>query len=174
MNMKNKILLLVCLLGMNVPMIGQTIKSSIHPIQYKQYDKVEIDIELVQKFNNPYVQEEIALDMLITTPSQKEQILPCYFVSKKSNNLSCWKARYTPQESGIYQYKIQLIKGGIKKDTSKVERFEVNKSAEPGFLHTKSNWILAFDNGQPFRLIIVGIQKVMNFITRMHWPAWII
>ena len=99
--MKNKILLLVCLLGMNVPMIGQTIKSSIHPIQYKQYDKVEIDIELVQKFNNPYVQEEIALDMLITTPSQKEQILPCYFVSKKSNNLSCWKARYTPQESGI-------------------------------------------------------------------------
>lgn len=131
--MKNKILLLVCLLGMNVPMIGQTIKSSIHPIQYKQYDKVEIDIELVQKFNNPYVQEEIALDMLITTPSQKEQILPCYFVSKKSNNLSCWKARYTPQESGIYQYKIQLIKSGIKKDTSRVERFEVNKSAEPGF-----------------------------------------
>lgn len=83
MNMKNKILLLVCLLGMNVPMIGQTIKSSVHPIQYKQYDKVEIDIELVQKFNNPYVQEEIALDMLITTPSQKEQILPCYFVSKR-------------------------------------------------------------------------------------------
>lgn len=149
--MKNKILLLVCLLGMNVPMIGQTIKSSIHPIQYKQYDKVEIDIEVVQKFDNPYMQEEIALDMLITTPSQKEQILPCYFVSKKSNNLSCWKARYTPQESGIYQYKIQLIKSGIKKDTSKVERFEVNKSAEPGFLHTKSNWILAFDNGQPFR-----------------------
>lgn len=149
--MKNKILLLVCLLGMNVPMIGQTIKSSIHPIQYKQYDKVEIDIEVVQKFDNPYMQEEIALDMLITTPSQKEQILPCYFVSKKSNNLSCWKARYTPQESGIYQYKIQLIKSGTKKDTSKVESFEVNKSAEPGFLHTKSNWILVFDNGRPFR-----------------------
>ena len=33
--MKNKILLLVCLLGMNVPMIGQTIKSSVHPIQYQ-------------------------------------------------------------------------------------------------------------------------------------------
>lgn len=71
--MKNKILLLVCLLGMNVPMIGQTIKSSIHPIQYKQYDKVEIDIEVVQKFDNPYMQEEIALDMLITTPSQKNR-----------------------------------------------------------------------------------------------------
>ena len=140
--MKNRIFFFICLLSMSISIYGQIIKSSIHTTQPEQYSKVEVDIELMQKFNNPYMQEEAALDMLIVTPSGKEQVLPCYFVSEKERNISCWKARYAPQESGLYQYKIQLTKKGKKKTTSKALNFEVVKSKNPGFLHAKSDWIV--------------------------------
>lgn len=149
--MKNRIFLLVCLLGLSITMCGQIIKSSILTTRPEQYSKVEVDIELMQKFNNPYMQEDIALDMLLITPSGKKQILPCFFVSEKENNLSSWKARYAPQEIGLYQYNIQLTRKGKKKTISKTSSFEVGKSDNPGFLHTKSDWILEFDNGLPFR-----------------------
>lgn len=149
--MKNKILLLICLLGLTVSVSGQIIKSSMQTSHPKQYNKVEIDIELKQKFNNPYLQEDITVDMLITAPSGKTMVLPCYFASGESGKISHWKARYAPQESGLYQYKFQLLKGGKMKSVSKAQIFNVDKSDEPGFLHTKSNWVLEFDNGKPFR-----------------------
>lgn len=149
--MNNKILLFICWLSLAVSASGQIVKSSMETTQPKQYNKVEIDIELMQKFNNPYMQEDIAVDMLITVPSGKKLVLPCYFLSGESGKLSHWKARYTPQESGVYEYRFQLMKGGKVKEASKVQNFEVGKSNEPGFLHTKSDWVLEFDNGQPFR-----------------------
>lgn len=175
--MKNRIFFFICLLSMNISIYGQIIKSSIHTTQPEQYSKVEVDIELMQKFNNPYMQEEVALDMLIVTPSGKEQVLPCYFVSEKERNISCWKARYAPQESGLYQYKIQLIKKGKKKTTSKTSSFEVVKSKNPGFLHAKSDWILEFDNGRPFRGIGENIcwesrdEDDSKFFKRLHEKA---
>ena len=39
-----------------------------------QYNKVDIDIELVAQFSNPYFQEEVKLDMYIKTPSGKELV----------------------------------------------------------------------------------------------------
>lgn len=162
---------------MSIAMNGQIIKSSIYTTQPEQYNKVEIDIELSQKFDNPYMQEDIALDMLIITPSGKEQALPCYFVSEKKRDLSFWKARYTPQESGIYQYKLQLTKKGKKKNTSKVSSFEVSKSDGTGFLHTKSDWVLEFDNGRLFRGIGENIcwesreEDDSKFFKKLHEKA---
>lgn len=149
--MKNKTLLLLCLLGLNSPMEGQTIQSSVVTARPQQYGKVEVDIQLRQHFTNPYRQEEVALDMLITAPSAKEEVLPCYFVAKETGNLSHWKARYAPRESGRYTYRLRLTKGGKKKNTSDVAAFEVEKSDKPGFLRAKSDWVLEFDNGKPFR-----------------------
>lgn len=175
--MKNRILLLVYLLGISITMSGQQIKSSLLTTQPKQYSKVEIDIELMQKFNNPYMQEDVALDMLIVTPSGKEQVLPCYFVTEKGKNLSSWMARYAPQESGMHQYKIQLTKNGRKKATSKPSSFEVSRTDNPGFLHTKSNWILEFDNGRPFRGIGENIcwesrdEDDSKFFKKLHEKA---
>ena len=175
--MKNRIFFFICLLSMSISIYGQIIKSSIHTTQPEQYSKVEVDIELMQKFNNPYMQEEAALDMLIVTPSGKEQVLPCYFVSEKERNISCWKARYAPQESGLYQYKIQLTKKGKKKTTSKALNFEVVKSKNPGFLHAKSDWILEFDNGCPFRGIGENIcwesrdEDDSKFFKQLHEKA---
>lgn len=175
--MKNRILLLICLVSISVTINGQIIKSSIHTAQPEQYNKVEINIELTQKFDNPYMQEDIALDLLVSTPSGKEQVLPCYFVSEKKHNLSSWKARYTPQESGLYHYKVQLTKKGKKKDVSKESSFKVNRSDNPGFLHTKSNWVLEFDNGRLFRGIGENIcwesrdEDDSKFFKKLHEKA---
>lgn len=149
--MIKQIIISLVLLGCYIHTHGQIIKSTIQINQPQQYERVDIDIELIAEFNNPYLQEDVALDMLITAPSKKKLLLPCYFESGQSGKTSLWKARFAPQESGLYQYIFQLSKAGNKKSSSEPLSFESQKSTKPGFLHTQSNWTLVFDNGQPFR-----------------------
>lgn len=147
--MKKIILLLLIFFAVtsNAQIKNVTLKTN-QPIQY---ERVDIDIELTTKFTNPYFQEEAALDMLITTPSGKKLLLPCYYESGESGKTSLWKARFAPQEAGKYQYSFRLSKAGKVKSTSKTQSFESKASNKKGFLHTKSEWVLQFDNGQPFR-----------------------
>jgi len=116
-----------------------------------QYEKAEFDIKLVEKWVNPYLQEDVALDMAIVTPSGKKLALPCYFESGQSGMLSLWKARFAPQEVGKYRCLFQLSKEGKVVDVSKTVTFDSKASKKNGFLHPKSNWVLEFDNGKPFR-----------------------
>lgn len=136
---------------------AQIKKVTLHTPEPKQYERVDIDIELIAKFDNPYLQEDAALDMLITTPSGKKLLLPCYFESGESGKSSLWKARFAPQETGGYQYSFKLSKGGKVKSTSRINSFESVASGKPGFLHTKSDWVLQFDNGKPFRGVAENI-----------------
>lgn len=115
------------------------------------YEKTEFDIELKAKWQNPYLQEDIALDMILTSPSGKKLTLPCYYVSGASGAKSLWKARFTSREKGKYSYVFQLSKAGKVADTSSTGSFISNPSKGYGFLHIQSNWILQFDNGKPFR-----------------------
>mgnify|MGYP000447436703 CR=1 FL=1 len=116
-----------------------------------QYNKTEWDIRLVENWVNPYLQEDVALDMLITSPSGKKLSLPCYFESGESGQESVWKARFATQEKGKYKYRLKLSKAGKTVTTSKTNDFYSEVSNKNGFLHSKSNWILQFDNGKPFR-----------------------
>jgi len=116
-----------------------------------QYSKSEWDISLVAQWENPYFQQDIKLDMQITSPSGKVLLLPCYHVSGLSGAQSEWRARFTPVESGIYQYFFVLT--GKEKEISKSEKqtISVSKSDKKGFLRTNNLWTLKFDNGDIFR-----------------------
>ncbi|MDP4209317.1 MAG: DUF5060 domain-containing protein [Bacteroidota bacterium] len=116
-----------------------------------QYHKTEWDIRLVETWQNPYLQEEVSLDMLLVSPSGKKLTLPCYFESGKSGKESVWKARFAPQEAGKYKCSFRLSKAGVAVNTSKLMNFSSVASKDNGFLHPKSNWVLQFDNGKPFR-----------------------
>ena len=70
----------------------------------RQYDPVFFEITLTGNWDNPFLQEDAALDMLLTSPSGKELILPCFFKSGESGSASTWEARFTPQEKGTYSY----------------------------------------------------------------------
>ncbi len=116
----------------------------------RQYEKSEWDITLTQSWENPYLQEDVALDMVITTPSGKKLSLPCFYVKGVSGTLSDWKARFTPQENGNYKYSFILTKDG-KSVSTKPGAFVAQRGLKNGFLHPKDNWTLTFDNGKPFR-----------------------
>jgi hypothetical protein len=115
------------------------------------YKKAEWDIHLVANWENPYLQEDVALDMMITSPSGKKLVLPCYFETGKSGEESIWKARFAPQEIGKYKYTFSFSKAGKVTSESKPGSFNVVASTANGFLHPKNNWEFEFDNGKPFR-----------------------
>ncbi|MEH0152908.1 DUF5060 domain-containing protein [Limibacter armeniacum] len=115
----------------------------------KQYGKTEFEIVINEQFNNPYDQEEVKLDMMITSPAGKQLVLPCYFEENKEEQ-SVWKARFAPAENGEYTYTYQLEHGG-ETTTSTIDHFKVETSGEDGFLHVNDNWTLKYDNGKLFR-----------------------
>ena len=158
----NKIYTLFLLLILASSSYAQIKNATLKTNQPLQYNRVDIDIELITKFQNPYLQEDVALDMLITAPSGKKLILPCYYESGESGKASVWKARFSPQEAGAYQYNFRLSKAGKTRSTSKIQQFESKPTTEKGFLHTKSMWVLQFDNGQLFR----GIGENICWETR--------
>jgi O-glycosyl hydrolase len=131
--------------------------------QARLYEKTEISIQLTSHWQNPYLQEDIALDMLITAPSGKSLLLPCYYESGASGQVSTWKARFAPQETGTYHYRFRLRKGKSEK-YSKEQSMEVLPSDRPGFLHVRDYWTLQFDNGRPFR----GIGEDICWESRTH------
>ena len=116
-----------------------------------QYEKAEFSIQLIENWSNPYLQEEVALDMSIVTPSGRNLTLPCYYESGESGKISSWKARFTPQEVGKYQYRFKLSKDGKLLNSSVTKAFRSKASNKNGFLHPKSNWVFQFDNGKLFR-----------------------
>lgn len=120
-----------------------------NPVCYK---KAEWDITVNASWQNPYLQEDIALDMLFTTPSGKSLVLPCYYESGESGAASVWKARFAPQETGRYQWQCQISRNGQTNGGALQGTLDVKPAVSSnGFLHTGSNWALQFDNGASFR-----------------------
>ncbi|MBU3814574.1 MAG: DUF5060 domain-containing protein [Candidatus Bacteroides intestinipullorum] len=162
--MKKMIALCGLCLGLSLGTGAQIRQSTLLTFLPEQYGKVELDIEVKQSYRNPYAQEDIALDMLVTAPSGKELRLPCYFEKAGQGKLSYWKAHFTPQEAGTYTYAFVLSKAGKETDRSQGQTFRAAASEGRGFLHTKSDWVLMFDNGEPFR----GVGENICWESRDH------
>lgn len=56
------------------------------PASARKYSKTEFTVSLKGKWENPYLQEQVALDMVLTSPSGKTLVLPCYYESGKAEN----------------------------------------------------------------------------------------
>jgi len=130
----------------------------------RRYEKTEWNIYLTAAWQNPYFQEQVALDMLLIAPSGKTIKMPCYYESGKSGSESLWKARFAPQEQGKYQYYFQLTQDNKAVSVSKKKSFVVKPSGKDGFLHTDNNWVLRFDDNKPFR----GIGEDIAWESRAH------
>ena len=132
-----------------------------------QYQKAEWDIHISASFTNPYDQKDIALDMLLTSPSGKAIVLPCYY-ERGDSTLSLWKARFAPQESGKYSYTFNLQnKSGHAISASTY--FITLPGKSNGFLHKNDLWTFKFDNGRLFR----GIGENVGWESRtFENPKW--
>ena len=146
MNFTARVLLLCSMLAISVHCLAFPVIHSVKKLNdtITQFEKAEWEIHLTADYNNPFNQKQVSLDMLLTSPSGKPLLLPCYF----DNNT--WKARFTPQEAGVYHYTFHLTNG--KADTAtQSATFTAKPGAGKGFLHKNGLWTFRFDNGELFR-----------------------
>lgn len=113
------------------------------------YEKAEWDIDIPASFTNPFDQQDITLDLVLTAPNGQPLKLPCFYTSS-NGGVAYWKARFAPQQTGTYRYHF-VMNGKLMKGQSVEGKFTVLPSAKPGFLHENNRWTFKFDNGQLFR-----------------------
>lgn len=99
-----KIILSAFALFLALGMSAQITSVTPNAKKVKQYDAIFFEVALTGEWENPYLQEEAALDMVLTAPSGKELVLPCFYKAGESGAESTWEARFTPQEKGKYTY----------------------------------------------------------------------
>ena len=124
------------------------------------YERTDAIVRLAAAFTNPYLQEEVALDMLVSTPSGEELSQPCYWVSGESGAESCWAARFTPQQEGVYACRFRLTEKGRETSVSEAVQIDVQPAAAEnahGILHPGDYWTLVCDDGTPFRGVAENI-----------------
>lgn len=143
---------------------GQINEVSLKTKNPRLYSRMDIEVNLTSTWENPYLEEDIALDMRIITPTKQKLTLPSYYESGQSGSKSLWEARFAPQELGDYTYYFELSKGGEVVATSDRSNFKVRQSDNKGFLHVKNNWILEHDNGDAFR----GIGENIGWESRTN------
>jgi hypothetical protein len=148
-----KIMLVIASLVVISPLHAQILSSKQINQSTNQFQKSEWKLDLKTDWKNPYDFQEIALNMMITSPSGKKLTLPCYYESGESQAESIWKARFTPREQGAYMAYFELRKQ--REVVSETESFKFNAVASPakGFLSVNDLWTLRYDNGAPFRAI---------------------
>lgn len=133
-----------------------------------QYERVDFEVVVKEPFENPYDALEIALNMILTSPSGHTLLLPCYF-DRKNGEESIWMARFAPREVGKYAYHFELLKDGEEYGRSTSGTFAAEPSGEDGFLHIDGFWALKFDSGRPFR----GIGENVGWESRSFSdPKW--
>lgn len=144
---------LLTAVGMSAQFISVTPSAS----KVKQYDAIFFEVALSGEWDNPYLQEEAALDMVLTAPSGKELVLPCFYRSGESGAESTWEARFTPQERGKYTYFFRYSEDGKVVSESAPAKFRSRRSRLQGMLHVRDNWTLVYDNGKPFRGVGINL-----------------
>lgn len=146
MNFTTKVLLLCAGLAVHRHSLANPVIHSVKKLQptTTQFEKSDWEIHLTAAYANPFRQKQVSLNMLLVSPSGKPLLLPCYFDN------GTWKARFTPQEAGNYQYTFQLSDSSATITTANA-RFSVLPGKGKGFLHKNDLWTFRFDNGELFR-----------------------
>ena len=120
--------------------------------QFQQYLMNEWTITLNGQWkNDPYDQDQIALDLHFTGTDGVEKVLPCYYVSGNSGKKSIWKARFAPLSLGANKLSFVLREGGDVVAEYPYGTIDVKPSNAHGVLHPNDNWTFKFDDGTLFR-----------------------
>ncbi len=158
---KYTIIVLLFVISKIYPQIKQ---ESMVNEEVRQYEKAEWNITLQAEWTDPYHYSDVALDMEILSPSNQKLIVPCFYISGESKQESKWQARFTPRETGVYQYKFRLVDDGKRISTTPVAKFSAGASPKKGFLQLNNNWSFKFDNGEIFR----GIGENIGWEARVN------
>ncbi|HDR52890.1 MAG TPA: DUF5060 domain-containing protein, partial [Mariniphaga anaerophila] len=133
--------ILMLLFLMNSSVIGNTAfqvtvpkvsVSKVNSTQVKKYEKFEIRIEIQNvAYENPFDPEEIDLFAIFHSPSGKEIRINGFYDNYEEANQ--WKIRFSPNETGTYNYEIFVENNG-KKGKAAIQTFEAVKSEHSGWI----------------------------------------
>ena len=150
--MKRTALILAILLLGAIPSPGGVLRVEAPSGRVPQYGRADFRVVLEGRWDNPWFQEEAALDMLATSPSGAVLRIPCFYVSGESGGESVWEARFTPQERGRYTYSFIYSENGEAEQPACEGQLKVTRPhGRHGILHANDNWTLRYDDGTLFR-----------------------
>lgn len=118
------------------------------PAETSRYAKTEFSVKVSGgTWDNPYLQEEVAMDLEFTSPDGSLLIVPCFY----SGADSTWTARLAPTAEGTGFLRFVYRERGEYKAGFEDLTLEVGPSDGKGFLHPRDNWTFRFDDGTFFR-----------------------
>lgn len=144
-------LLIFGLLCMVLPLPAQILGQEVG--KARQWERVDFTVRLCGQWENPYLQEDVALDLVLTAPSGKTLSVPCFFVEGAAGAESTWAARFLPQEKGLYSYRFAYSERGVRIPDAAGGAFRVRapRRGSQGILHADGNWTFRADDGTPWR-----------------------
>lgn len=117
-----------------------------------KYKALFVDILTSYDYDNPFNPDEIRVDAAFTEPDGNSLMVPGFYYSGQVNG-SRWQVRFTPRQTGTYQYYIKLYKNGSMVEQSGPLVLNVAESGKDGFLRVNpdSLYTLKHDSGKRFR-----------------------
>ena len=139
---------------------NQIINNRLENSDILRYEKAVFSIDIDADYDNPYIQEQVRLDMVLTTPGGETRTLPCFY-DDHADPSPVWKAHFAPREVGEYEYQFVLHVSGEETDITPPQSFDVSESGRSGFI-TKhpdpdEEWYVPHDSGDPFRGIGINM-----------------
>jgi hypothetical protein len=148
-----------------LPLVSQVNLSTTAP---KQYQKLELVIELDAEYNNPYNREEIAINAIFTSPSGEAFLVSGFWDARAD-----WLIRFSPSSAGqwLYTISVQDIQGLSPLYSGE---FTVNEATTSGWIQTGkqfnsnySNKYLVHHDGTPF----YGVGHADAFIANRDFSS---
>ena len=150
--------------------------------QVCRYETLQVRVEVVADYDNPFDPTQIRIDGEFLTPSGKRLLVPGFFtqdferVSPDGTSLRpvgapSFAVRFTPTELGTYRYRIVATGQGKRQVTSQWLTLKVspNPSAK-GFVRRGKFWHLRFDDGTPF--VPVGLNVCWSSNNLSAYERW--
>lgn len=143
--------ILAAFAGALVPANAQILSCVGPQDRVAEYSRADFDITLKGNWENPYRQQEVTLDMMITAPDGTLLVLPCFHIEGESGEESHWQARFTPRQCGTYTYTFIYREKGEVESAGCGGVIRAVPSDGKGMLNLNDNWTFRFDNGELFR-----------------------
>lgn len=129
----------------------------------RQFERLELDVDLAATFDNPFDPDDVQLDALVTAPSGRQRVVPGFFLVEQQREIaegvevmipqekSGWRVRFTPQEIGSYRWQLRL-RDRSGETVGGAGTLECLAGEQRGFVRTSRTdpHYLAFDNGEGF------------------------
>lgn len=134
------------------------------------YEKFEITFELSGEWDNPFDPEQIKVGARFTSPDGEELLVPGFFFQKyrrkengdlKKVGEPVWKVRFTPVQTGEYQYQV-IVNNNGEEITSPLQEFQsTSYNANHGFIRVSeiNPHYFEYSDGMPFFGVAMGRQQ---------------